>query len=224
MVADYSRTKNALIGCVGVTAVAFAGLYVTVQQSARKTRPGRPCLASPERIRPVLVGDTLRLAIRTLGRGSDCSGNAPADVAWQTADASIVEVTPDGLVRGLSPGMFSAVARGERDTLRATGFVLPPEWQTRIAPDSAMLRVGDSLRMVVRAFDKAGTALPKVPFSVFTPEFFDPVTRKRPIINELSWQDVVEPVLIMARDTGTTMLVGRIGFQQVSARLIVRPR
>lgn len=221
----YARTKNALIGCVGVTAIAFAGLYVTVQRkTSRRPIPTRPCLEAGERIRPLLSGDSVRLVIRSLENGSDCAGKPPTGFVWETADAKNIELLPDGLVRGRTPGRFTAVARHGNDSVRADGFVLPQEWRARIEPDSVTLRVGDTLRMVMRAVDQNNVQQPDVPYSIFTPEFFDPVARKRPIINQLSWQEVIDPVLIVATDTGTTVLIGRIGFQQVAARLVIRPR
>jgi len=223
---DYSRTKNALIGCAGITAIAFAALYVTVQRRMPRMKPtGRPCFSNAERLQPLLVGDTFRVAIRSLDQtSSDCYGKPLIGFSWTTSDASVADVSADGVVQAKRPGVFTAVARRQNDTLRTDGFVLPPDWRARIEPESATVRVGDSLRMAMRPIDASGAALPKVPFSIFTPEFFDPMAGKRPIVNQSSWQNAIEPVVLVARDTGTTVLVGRIGFQQVAARIVIRPR
>lgn len=78
--------------------------------------------------------------------------------------------------------------------------------------------------MRVAAFDSTGATIPGVPFSVFAPEFFDPIRTKRPLFDKYAWENVVEPVHVVATDTGSTMLLGRIGFQQVIAKVRILPK
>jgi hypothetical protein len=208
--------------------VAFVGLSFAIQRMP-KPKPvapkveGKACVRDAERLRPLQIGDTTRLTIGALDF-NNCTTSSARNVAWSSSDTAILEITKDGLARGKVAGVFTVRAVSDTTTLTESGFVLPPEWQARIEPDSARLRVGDSVTMVIRPFDKNGAALPKVPYSIFAPEFFDPTTRKTPIVNKSSWQSVVGPSVIVATDTGTTILMGRIGFQQVMAKLTIRPR
>ena len=228
MTYDYTRTKGALVGCAGLTAVAFIGLYFAIQR-VPKPKPvvpkveGKACIREAERLRPLQIGDTTQLTIGALDFNNCATGSARS-AAWSSSDPAILEITKDGLARGKAAGVFTVRAVSDTTTLTESGFVLPPEWQARIAPDTATLRVGDSVTMVIRAFDKGGAALPNVPYSLFAPEFFDPTTRTTPIVNKSSWQNVVDPSVVVATDTGTTILIGRIGFQQVTAKLIIRRR
>ena len=219
----YSRMKGILLGCAGVTAVAFIGLYVAIQRMPKPTLEGKPCIQWSDATRPLAIGDTARFVMRSVDV-SDCTGKPPRGFTWSSLDPAILEMTEDGLARGKSAGVFTVSATRDTTTLTASGFVLPGEWQPRIEPDSATLRVGDSVAMVIRPFDKSGAALPEVPYSIFAPEFFEPTTRKTPIVNKYSWQNVVDPSVVVATDTGTTILVGRIGPQQVMSKLTIRPR
>lgn len=100
---------------------------------------------------------------------------------------------------------------------------MPPDWKADIDPDSATLRVGETVSIVVRSFDKAGALLPTVPYHLFTPQFFDPTRGKKPIVNRWSRPNSIEAVRVVAIDTGTTTLVGRIGSQQVTTKLKIHP-
>ena len=221
---DYGRLKAILVGCLGVSVVAFVGLYFMMHRMLRMPGDGQPCVRAANIAQPLLIGDTIRYTIGAVRDGSDCAQKAWKGFVWSTTDNTVIELQADGLVRGVSPGNYVLIARRGDAKLTANGFVLPPEWKARLAPESANLRVGDSVVMVVRPVDKNGAPLPSVPFSIFTPESFDPATQKKPIVNQLAWQNTLDPVVVKAVDTGTTTLVGRIGIQQVTARLVIAPR
>lgn len=223
---DYSRTKNALVGCLGFTALAFAGLFVTLQKRVAAVRPthaAAPCIRATEAIQPLLVGDSVQLSLGVLDPASECGGEVPGGFTWSSSDRSIATIDEEGHVRAIAPGVFEATARRGDAVLHANGFVLPAGWAARITPDSQTVRVGDSFTVSLYAVDANGKRLPAVPFSIFTPEFFDPLAQKRPIVNRASWQNEMQPVSIVAVDTGTTMLIGRIGFQQVTSPLKILP-
>jgi hypothetical protein len=209
----------ALVGCFGVMALMFGGLFVSLQRIQRKAPAGPPCLRNVEVLQPLLIGDTTRMGIGTKRRDGDCTSKTATGFVWSSSDTTIASVTPDGLVRAHAPGLFRLTAEHASAAFFADGFVVPPEWRVQISPDSARLRVGDSVRVVVRAFTKSGEPLPVLPFELHAPESFDPLAGKKPIVNRLRWLDARDPVTVVAVDTGTTVLVGRIGFQQVSARL-----
>ncbi|HEY9226287.1 MAG TPA: hypothetical protein VIP11_06560 [Gemmatimonadaceae bacterium] len=228
---DLARTRAALLGCLGLTIIAFALLYVTLQRMRRTfvqreritAQQTVPCIRDPERIRPVLVGDTARLSVGTMENG-ECTPREQTGFRWSSADSTFVDVRPDGLMRGKSPGAFTAIAHRADSTITTRGFVMPPEWVAKIAPENIKLRVGDSVTIVMHAVDRGGAPMPVVPFSIFTPEFFDGAARRKPIVNKPAWQDATEPIVVTAVDTGTTTLVGRMGIQQVTAHLTVMPR
>ena len=220
---DSARTRNALVGCLGVTTLGFIVLYVAIQRLSRTTSDGQPCIHSAQAVEPLFVGDSTRLTIGQIEQGSTCGRRTPRGFRWTSSNDAIAQVTPDGWVRGRTPGAFVAIAKRRSDSLSTSGFVMPAEWRIDIEPDSATLRVGDSVSVLVRAYDKTGTPLPIVPYHLFTPEFFEATSGKRPIVNRWSWTNALEPVTVVAVDTGTTTLIGRIGSQEVTSKLrIVR--
>ena len=215
---DSTRTRNALFGCLGVTTLAFVVLYGAIQRLSRTTLDGQPCIHSAQAVEPLFVGDSTRLTIGQI-EGSTCGRKTPRGFRWTSSNDAIADVRPDGWVRGKTPGAFVAVAKRRSDSLSMSGFVMPAEWKIDIEPDSATLRVGDSVTVLVRAHDKTGTPLPIVPYHLFTPEFFEATSGKKPIVNRWSWTNALEPVEVVAIDTGTTTLIGRIGSQEVTTKL-----
>lgn len=200
-------------------AIGLGGLFVSLQRVQRKPAVGLPCLHGAEVLKPLLIGDSTQMTIGTKRGGSDCTSKAAPGFVWASSDTMIASVTPGGFVRAHSAGLFRLSAERAGAAFFADGFVLPPEWRVRITPDSARLRVGDSVKVVVRAVTKSGEPLPAVSFELHAPESFDPLGSKKPIVNHLRWLDARDPVTVIAVDTGSTVLIGRIGFQQVTARL-----
>jgi hypothetical protein len=215
---DYTRTKIALVGCLGVMAVALGGLFMSLQRLQRKPAAGAPCLQGVEVLRPLLMGDTAHVSVGSKRR-DECTSKAAPGFVWESSDSAVASVTAAGLVLGRAPGLFRLTAERAGAAFFADGFVLPPEWRVRIVPDSARLHVGDSLKVAVRALTKSGEPLPLIPFELHTPESFDPLGATKPIVNRLRWLEARDPVVVVAVDTGTTVLVGRIGFQQVTMKL-----
>lgn len=218
---DYSRTKTALVGCLGVMVIAFGVLFVALQRMQRTLPTGVPCLQGTEVLRPVLVGETARVAMGTKPRGDECTSITAPGFVWSSSDTTIASVTPDGLVRGRAVGFFQLTAENASATFFADGFVLPREWTVRILPEKARLHVGDTVKIAVRAFTNTGEPLPVLPFELHTPESFDPLAGKKPIVNRLRWLNARDPIPVVAVDTGTTVLIGRIGFQQVTAAISI---
>jgi hypothetical protein len=213
---DYSRTKTALVGCLGVMVIAIGGLFVSLQRVTRRPPPGPPCLHGVEVLKPLVVGDSTHMTMGTKDRSGDCGSKTAPGFVWTSSDTTIATVTPDGFVRARAPGVFRLTSEHAAAAFFADGFVVPRDWQVKLVPENGKMRVGDTLKIAVRAFTKSGTPLPVIPFELHTPESFDPMGAKRPIVNRLRWLDAREPVPVVAIDTGTTVLIGRIGFQQAT--------
>ena len=219
---DYTRSRNALVGCLGITILAFLALPLSIRRVARTVDDGKPCMLTTERLRPLVVGDSMRVTMG-MQQLTECMTRENEGFEWSSGDAA-VSVSDDGMVRGRSVGPFTLVAKRGAETLTTEGFVLPQGWRPRIEPDSIRMRVGDSLAVRVAALDSSGTTIPGVPFSVFAPEYFDPIRTKPPLVDKYSWENIVEPATVVATDTGSTMLLGRIGFQQVTATVRILPK
>jgi hypothetical protein len=219
---DYTRSRNALVGCLGLTIIAFLVLPLSIRRVARRVDDGKPCMLTTERLKPLVIGDSVRIVMGTQ-QLADCTSREADGFKWSSSDPA-VDVSEEGMVRGRSIGSFTLQAKRRSEALTTDGFVLPHGWRARIEPDSFRIRVGDSLAIRVTALDSAGASIPNVPFSLFAPEFFDPIRTKRPIVNKYSWENVVGPVYVVATDTGSTMLLGRIGFEQVTAKVRILPK
>jgi hypothetical protein len=150
----------------------------------------------------------------------------------------VATVSAGGVARGVTPGVFRAVAVAGADTLRAEGFVLPRGWRARLTPESATVRVGDTVAFHMLAVDSAGGALPPVPFSLYTPEFLaigreaaagvSPGAAPRPLPEPLtdrwSHQSIVGWGVFRAERPGVTTITGQIGAMPAEARLTILPR
>jgi hypothetical protein len=128
------------------------------------------CLVWPHDAQPVALDDSVQLRVWTVVV-SDCDATRPRPAVWHAVNPAVATVSAGGVARGVTPGVFRAVAVAGADTLRAEGFVLPRGWRARLTPESATVRVGDTVAFHMLAVDSAGGALPPVPFSLYTPEF-----------------------------------------------------
>jgi Big-like domain-containing protein len=189
---------------------------------------GRPCIEWPEAARPLIVGDTARLRVRAVVV-SDCDGLISDRARWISNNPAVATIDSTGLVSGRAPGQFWAHAVVGSDSLSTDGFVLPAGWEARILPDSVTVRVGDTVRFQVVAFDSAARILPTVPFTVITPELlrsFDEMTAPSgppPFTDRDSYQNVTMPAAFRAKRPGQTAMIGIIGRQRVRAALVILP-
>jgi hypothetical protein len=127
---------------------------------------GKPCVRFPGLSAwPLLVGDTTSLEVGVMG-GSSCVPPSPSAFRWSTRDSAVVRVDPSGLVHGLAPGDFEAIAVGPDTTLLFSGgFVLPRGWRLVTVPDSAAAFVGDSVLFTDFATDSMGHRFPDSSFT-----------------------------------------------------------
>ena len=88
---------------------------------------GRPCVRSSWALRPLLIGDSARIATGRM-RNSDCLERAGDRFTWSPLDTAVARVRPDGWVIGRAAGVFRAVAREDTTMLVEEGFVLPSGW------------------------------------------------------------------------------------------------
>jgi hypothetical protein len=179
-----------------------------------------PCVVWNPDIRPLLVGQSTHMGLGHM-KESDCIPRRDSTFKWTTSDPSIVRVTPDGQINGLSPGIFQVRAMRGPKVLEERGFVLPIGWTLRILPARATVRVGDSVTFRVVAYDASGRELPTVPYSIYTPEFNRPSSGERPLVDKWSYQHTTAPAVFRAQRVGETILTGVIGKQSVTALLAV---
>ena len=203
------------------SAVLVSTVWLAVLSGCQPTPDdGKVCIVWTEAIRPLTLGDTTRVRAGRIDV-SDCIPDESVQVVWSTPDPRRVRVTADGLVRGQAPGMFDLTATTGSGTLRESGFVLPAGWDLRIDPDSAVVRVGDSVSYRVVALDAEGQELPAVPFSLYTPEFGRPGSRELPLVDRYSYQGVMTLSAFEAVRPGQTVITGKIGNRRVSSPLTV---
>ena len=199
---------------------------VAVLSACNESSPNRlsalPC-SEHWRPLPLGVGDTTRMKVGSVV-GSDCRYVPDARYRWSTPDTHVVDVTPDGLIRGRAPGRFHVLARRDQVTLKSGGFVMPSRWTLRAEPESASVRVGDGVRFRAVVLDTLGREVPGIPYSLFTPEFDHPEVGETPVIDKYSYQLIDTPIVVRAVRAGTTTLRVVIGARSARARLQVAPR
>lgn len=188
------------------------------------------CVYSASDLRPLLVGDSALLVTGTLYDHSDCKTPPPSRVSWTSDDPAVASVDSAGWVRALAPGQFTVVGITEADTVQAEGFVLPRGWTVQLTPDSATVRVGDSVSVMMVARDSVGGPLPIVPYWLYTPEWRsqgakDTTGQAVPprLTAEWAFQYVTTPSVFHVEKAGTTLLIGQIGTKRDTATLVVLP-
>jgi hypothetical protein len=176
----------------------------------------------------ITVGEAFRLKLGSLDFVGDCreygaeppgftwEAKVAAPMSWQAPSPSI-QVQPDGTLRGLAPGSFSAVARRGNVTFETTGVVLPVGWTTKLEPEDASMSVGDSQAFRVVVSDAHGRVLPGVKFAVF-PKVSPEILRGPGLVAS------TDKVVFRAVAEGTTSLSGYVGRQVATTRVVVRRR
>jgi hypothetical protein len=195
-----------------------------------ESRTDVACVYWPGDAQPLLVGDSMRLTTGTLYNDSDCNPPPPPSVSWGSEQPAVVSVDSTGLVHARTPGRFTVVGITGDDTVRAEGFVLPPGWTARLTPDSATVRVGDSVSFMMIALDSVGGQLPIVPYWLYTPEWrsrWPRDTTGKPVpprlTTEHAFQHVTTPSVFHVEKPGRTLLIGQIGDRRDTATLVVLP-
>lgn len=192
-----------------------------------------PCTTSAPGIAPLVIGDTARMLTGHIWR-TKCQASADRDYTWQVTDGNAATVTPDGLVRGVRPGLFELTGVHGADTTGDVAFVLPRGWMLRIEPESVTVRTGDSVAFRVIAYDSSGTTYSFAPFTLYTPEFIQDVTdfqagrmfpqggRQSLSDRRIRETDTMPGSFRFVR-SGVTAIIGRIGERMDTAPVVVLP-
>lgn len=104
------------------------------------------------------VGSTLQLQVRLVGPQDVLLSDRPVD--WSTNDPEQAQVGATGLVTALSQGTVTVTATSEGRSGNSTITVVPiPVASVTLTPSSAVLAVGDTLRLEITARDRLGNIL-----------------------------------------------------------------
>jgi Bacterial Ig-like domain (group 2) len=193
-------------------------------QTAQNAMP-QPCLqGSYLKLRALPIGASVTVAVG-MGQvvGSDCLDDAAAvkSWTWTSADSTIATVTPTGVVTGIQPGTFNLKATKGNQTLEAQGFIMPKDWTVEFEPSAATVKVGETVKLKVVAYDASHQKLPPVPFSVYTPEFSR--QEKEPLVGPWSQQQETDIAIFRANQPGVTQMIGEIADKQVEMKLTITP-
>jgi Bacterial Ig-like domain (group 2) len=193
-------------------------------QTAQNAMP-QPCLqGSYLKLRALPIGASATIAVgQGQAMGSDCLDDATAvkSWTWTSADSAIATVTPTGVVTGIKPGTFSLKATKGNQTLKAEGFIMPKDWTVEFEPPAATVKVGESVKLKVIAYDTNHQKLPPVPFSVYTPEFSR--QENEPLVSPWSQQQATDTAIFRASKPGVTQMIGKIADKQVEMQLTITP-
>lgn len=181
-----------------------------------------PCIGNALELRALNVGRSLQMQVGSLNE-SDCivSNGAAKSWTWTTSDPAIIKVSAIGIVKGRKPGNFTLNAANGNKLLTAQGFILPADWTIKIQPAAATVKVGQVVQFQVMAYDAKNQPLPTVPFSLYTPEFFEPGSSKDPLVDKVSYQQVTNPGTFRATKPGVTIITGELGGKTVQAKLTI---
>jgi Bacterial Ig-like domain (group 2) len=206
------------------TACILGLLPLNACQMAQNAMP-QPCWQRSDlKLRALPIGASMTMEIG-MGQimGSDCLNDPEAGKGWTwvTSDRTIATVTPTGIVTGIKPGTFSLKATKGNQTLEAQGFIMPKDWTVEFEPPAATVKVGESVKLKVVAYDANHQKLPPVPFSVYTPEFSH--QEKEPLVRPWSQQQETNIAIFRANKPGVTQMIGKIEDKQVEMQLTITP-
>ena len=109
---------------------------------------------SPDTVSLMALGDTVRLAAEVFDQiGRPLPGAA---VAWSSGDTLVATVDPAGLVTAASNGTATITATSGSASGTATVTVRQSVATVAVAPDSAALLVGDTVRLSATVLDARG--------------------------------------------------------------------
>ena len=190
---------------------------------------GAACVVNPAAVRPLRLGDSVRVAAARLDR-RQCRAPDARRYRWAlagTADRAVAEVRPDGWVVARQVGAFRL--EGRADTLLVVeGFVLPAGWRPRVRPAARRVVVGDTLWVDVQARDARGRRLPWVPFDVATSDdiqFLATGQAPRPLgLRALGPATPARGQAFVAEAPGRVLLRGYIGAERDTVWIDVAPR
>ena len=137
---------------------ASATAVVMVRQAADSV------VVEPAEATLTAVGDTVRLAARSF----DANGREVADArfSWESSDAAVTTVDSTGLVTATGNGTATITARAGGATGTAAVTVMQAADSVVVEPAEATLTVlGDTVRLVARAFDANGREVADAQFS-----------------------------------------------------------
>ena len=136
-------------------AVATALVYVIQMASTVDVSPAADTLTA--------LGDTVRLTAAAM----DANGHAVADAAftWSSGDRSVVTADADGLVTAVGNGSTNVTATSDEASGSASLVVAQRAAAVEVAPATATLAPGDTVRLTATATDANSHALAAAAFT-----------------------------------------------------------
>ncbi len=204
----------------GIVTAASAGTVTitVVEESGRRAASARvtvtgarlpvaSLVVEPAR-RSVVLGDPLTLAARPLDANGVTLGDRP--VTWTSSDTTVARVTAEGVVTASALGSVTITARSEGVTgtaeLTVTGARVA---RLDLAPGTAALTAGDTLRLVATARDDRGRPLADRAVEFAT--------------SDASVATISADGLVRAVAEGIVAIIASTEGQRTTARLTVRP-
>ena len=145
---EITATSSEVVGRATLTVLAPAPAAVLVE---------------PDTVRFSALGDTTRLAVDV----RDQIGRPLTDVtvSWRSADTTVASVDSTGLVTAAGDGATTVSATVGEVSGEAVVTVTQAVGSVVVSPAADTVAVGDTLRLVAKAFDKNGHAVAGVKFN-----------------------------------------------------------
>ncbi|MDE2751723.1 MAG: Ig-like domain-containing protein, partial [Gemmatimonadota bacterium] len=146
---------SAMITATAGSASGSATVTVAQEASTVALAPAEASIAA--------LGDTLRLTAEAL----DANGNAVAgaEFSWESSDDAVATVDTTGLVTSVASGIATITATTGSVSGSAIVSVAQEVRAVVVAPDTATVLAGDTLRLVATATDANGQAVTGIAFA-----------------------------------------------------------
>ncbi len=161
------------------------------------------------------AGSEFQLEVGRIDILGECDRPFGGEVTWESTNTSVAQVTPDAVLRALTPGITEIIAQSEGSEKRIRLEVVPRITRIAIFPRDTTITVGDTAIFQAIAYGADGNPLPNVRVSVSpagdfvpTPWLF-PVSHVNPRLAPLR-----NAIAVQALQEGSTHIVGSvIGFK-----------
>ncbi len=125
-------------------------------------------VTGPDSVLLTAIGDTVRLSATGLFATGDTVSGTP--LSWTADGASVIRVSPDGVVTAVGEGLATATATYQGVSHATRGRVQAVVTRVTLSPDSFFLSVGQSQTVTAVARDRNGNVLQRT----FTWRSLDP--------------------------------------------------
>ena len=166
-------------------------------------------------LKPAQIGRSIQLSSVLRSASGATLTTDQRVISWASTDNIVASVSSTGVLTGISAGstVITCVVEGKVGVLNITVGETGIQY-LRVSPDSASIRVGNTLQFTVQAFDVDSVVLGAAALNGRMPTWTS---------SDLSKAVVTTNGLVIAASVGTSDIIASIGMVSKSAKAVIVP-